>query len=147
MKNSIVSDHVLNFASDLIKQFEGCSLNAYLCPANVWTIGYGHTKNVKSNDVITQNQAEEFLKNDILTSLSFLDKIVFPLADNQKIALISFVFNVGINNFLNSTMLKKLNNQDFFGAAQEFDRWIYAKGKILKGLQRRRKVEKEIFLS
>ena len=146
MKNSDVSDYVFNGAMELIKQFEGCSLKAYLCPANIWTIGYGHTKNVIKNDVITKKQAENFLKDDILSVLNVLNRVDVLLNDNQKIALISFVFNVGATNFLKSTLFKKINKSDFISASNEFDKWVYSKGKILKGLQNRRQIEKNIFL-
>lgn len=147
MKNSVVSDYVLLQSIELIKEFEGCSLNAYLCPANVLTIGYGHTKNVKSDDFITQEQAEKFLKEDIFDLLSVLDKVQVKLQDNHKIALISLIFNIGKYSFLKSSLLKKLNDADFIGASLQFDRWIYSNGKVLKGLQNRRKKEKKIFLS
>lgn len=147
MKNSVISPCSLNQAIVLIKQFEGCSLKAYLCPSNVWTIGYGHTKNVKKNDVITEKVAEELLKEDIFELLNVLDSVKVPLKDNQKVALISFIFNVGKSNFLRSTLLKKLNKSDFLGASFEFDKWVYSKGKVLKGLQNRRLKEKKIFLS
>ena len=147
MKNSVVSDSVLNQVMEIIKQFEGCKLKAYLCPANVLTIGYGHTKNVKSDDVITINQAERFLKEDIRRLLNVLDFVEPVLNDNQKVALISLIFNIGKLNFLKSTLLKKLNDLDFLGAADEFDRWVYSKGKVLKGLQNRRQFEKNIFIA
>lgn len=147
MKNSDVSDYVMNCAIELIKQFEGCSLKAYLCPANIWTIGYGHTKCVKNGDVITFDKAEELLKDDIYFLLKVLDRVEVFLTDNQKVALISLIFNIGQTNFLKSTLFKKLNKSDFLGASIEFDRWIYSKGKVLKGLQNRRKKEKKIFLS
>ena len=147
MKNSVISPCALKQAIVLIKQFEGCSLKAYLCPSNVLTIGYGHTKNVKKNDVITEKVAEELLKEDIFELLNVLDSVKVPLKDNQKVALISFIFNVGKSNFLRSTLLKKLNKSDFLGASFEFDKWVYSKGKVLKGLQNRRLKEKKIFLS
>lgn len=146
MKNSVVSDYVLQHSIELIKQFEGCKLKAYLCPANVLTIGYGHTKNVKNNDVITINQAEQFLKEDICELIMVLDRVEPVLNDNQKVALISLIFNIGKKNFLKSTLLKKLNKLNFIEASEEFDRWVYSKGKFLKGLQKRREVEKKIFL-
>ena len=99
MKNSDVSDYVMNCAIELIKQFEGCSLKAYLCPANIWTIGYGHTKCVKNGDVITFDKAEELLKDDIYFLLKVLDRVEVFLTDNQKVALISLIFNIGQTNF------------------------------------------------
>lgn len=147
MKNSVISDYVLGSSINLIKKFEGCHLKAYLCPAKVWTIGYGHTKNVKGSDYITKSQADSFLEDDIFSLLSVLDSVKVPLNDNHKIALISFIFNIGKGNFLKSTLLKKINMSDFLGASNEFERWIYSKGKVLKGLKNRRSIEKNIFLS
>ena len=132
---------------NLIKEFEGLSLEAYLCPAKVWTIGYGHTKYAKPGMVITQEQAGKLLREDLYDFESAVNKFVkVPLTDNQFSALVSFAFNVGSGSFKSSTLLRKLNEKDYEGAADQFDKWIYAKGQVLNGLIRRRKAEKELFL-
>ena len=132
---------------DLIKKFEGCSLTAYKCPAGVNTIGYGHTKGVKLGDVITQEQAEQFLKDDLKVFESTVNLYVLPncdLTQNEFDALVSLCYNIGGTNFKNSTLLKKLVAHDKEGAANEFDKWVLSKGKKLQGLVNRRKAEKKM---
>ena len=132
---------------NLIKQFEGLRLEAYQCAAGVWTIGFGHTSGVKQGDKITFGQAEDFLRSDLEKFENAINNLVTAeLNQNQFDAMISFVFNIGINAFKKSTMLKFLNNNSFPLAAGQFDRWIKSKGKVLEGLVKRRKAEKELFL-
>jgi lysozyme len=138
---------ISNDAIDLIKRFEGCKLSAYLCPAKVATIGYGHTENVKLGDVITQQQADELLLKDLVVfERAVNNMVIVQINDNQRGALVSFAFNVGKTALKNSTLLKKLNNKDYIGSANEFMRWNKVAGKPLKGLTNRRKAEKELFL-
>jgi len=132
---------------NIIKEFEGLRLQAYKCPADRWTIGYGHTAGVSANDVITEAQATSLLCQDVAESERAVNHYVHgPLTQNQFDALVSFVFNLGVGNFRTSTLLKKLNAGDNDGAAQEFGRWIHAGGKALPGLVRRREVERALFL-
>ncbi len=136
---------------EVIKGFEGCRLKAYLCPAGVWTIGYGHTKTASPGQVISKEKAEELLRGDlegfeegvgdILTS-----KNVDP-TQGQFDALVSFSFNVGLHALQKSTLLSKLSNGDIEGAAKEFSRWNRAGGRVLLGLVARRNAEKKLFLS
>ena len=133
---------------NLIKEFEGCRLKSYLCPAGVWTIGYGHTQGVKPDMVITQLDAERFLRQDLKRfedAISTLVKV--SLTPNQFSALVSFVYNVGINAFKNSTLLRKLNQKDYKGTANELLRWDKVNGKPLLGLTKRRIAEKDLFES
>ena len=132
---------------ELIKKFEGCVLKAYKCPAGIWTIGYGHTTNVKKGQTITKEQAEEYLKQDLNRFEITVNNLVnVPLNQNQFDALVSFCYNLGSGNLKNSTLLKLLNKKDYTRAAEEFDRWVYAGGKKLSGLVKRRAAEKELFL-
>ena len=132
---------------ELIKKFEGCVLKAYKCPAGIWTIGYGHTSNVKKGQTITQEQAENYLKQDLNRfEISVNNLVNVRLNQNQFDALVSFCYNLGSGNLKNSTLLKLLNKKDYTGAAEEFDRWVYASGKKLSGLVKRRAAEKELFL-
>ena len=134
---------------DLIKQFEGCKLEAYQCSAGVWTIGYGHTgSDVTKGRKITLTEAESLLKQDLIVHCNNVSKLVkVSLNQNQFDALVSFIYNIGINAFKNSTMLKYLNKGEFYAAAKEFDRWIYAGGKVSEGLKNRRTAEKTLFLT
>ena len=131
---------------DLIKNFEGCRLKAYKCPAGIWTIGYGHTSGVKEGQVITLEQAEQFLRQDLKRfETSVRNLVIVPIKQNQFDALVSFAYNLGATALSTSTLLKKLNNSDYNCAALEFDRWVYANGNKLNGLIRRRAAEKELF--
>lgn len=143
--------------TNLIKEFEGCKLKAYKCPAGIWTIGYGHTgPDVKENLVITNYQAGALLVGDLQKFENAIKLLVrVPLSQNQFDALVSFVYNVGPYALYNptkpatlqaSTLLKKLNAGDYLGAAEEFLRWDKVNGKPLAGLTKRRKAERELFL-
>jgi len=134
---------------DIIRQSEGLRLTAYLCPAGKLTIGYGHTgPDVKTGMTITEDQANALLSQDLVTAEKAISGAVsVTITDNQFSALVSFVFNLGAGNFLGSTLLKKLNANDIFGAADEFPRWNKVNGKVLAGLTRRREAEKALFLS
>ena len=137
-------------AIELIKKYEGFSSKAYLCPANVWTIGYGTTrvngKPVTSGMTCTEQQAEEYLKNDLQVFAKAVNRLVkVPLTDNQISALLSFTYNLGVGALEKSTLLKKLNEGSYWVAQAEFLKWIRAGGKILPGLVRRRGEEAELF--
>jgi len=134
---------------DFTKQFEGRRLTAYPDPGTggaPWTIGDGHTKGVKEGDTCTPEQADQWLADDLAVACSTVAHFVkVPLTDNQKTALADFVFNVGMGNFESSTLLKKLNAEDYEGAADEFGRWIYAGGRVLPGLVKRRAAGAALF--
>lgn len=132
----------------LIKNFEGCRLEAYLCPAKVWTIGYGHTgSSVHKGLKITQTYADSLLKTDLIVHCNNVSKLVtVPLTQNQFDALVSFEFNVGYGALKSSTLLKLLNQKKYDAAAAQFDRWVYAGKMKLAGLVRRRAAEKKLFL-
>lgn len=133
---------------EIIKKWESLRLKAYLCPAKIWTIGWGHTKGVKEGDECTQEQADAWLDEDIQASIDAINKYVTSsLTGNQREALISFVFNVGIGNFLDSTLLRLINSGDYIGASNQFPRWNKARGVVLPGLTLRRKEEKDLFVS
>lgn len=135
---------------DLIKEYEGEKLKAYLCPAGVWTIGYGHTQGIKKDSIITKENADLLLKNDLKKFEKVVKNYVkVDLTENQFSALVSFVYNLGEGNFAESTLLKKINKKDFDGASNEFLIWNKARvgGKLieLKGLTNRRKAESNLF--
>ncbi|WP_426577114.1 lysozyme [Xenorhabdus stockiae] len=136
---------------ECIKQYEGLKLKAYPDPATggiPWTIGYGHTKGVKKGDVITEQQSEVFLHDDLQPIYATLRQLVrVPLNQGQFDALCSFIFNCGNGNFSGSTLLRKLNQGDYIGAAAEFPRWNKAAGKVMRGLDSRRASERQMFVS
>ena len=132
----------------LIKSFEGVKLRSYKDSVGVWTIGYGHTDNVEPGDVITEAEAEGYLRDDLDDAERAVDAYVtVPLSDNQFAALVSFVFNLGPTAFNRSTLLKVLNQRNYKQAANEFLKWNRAGGKILAGLVRRREAERNLFLT
>lgn len=135
-------------AYELIKQFEGLRLEAYLCPAGIWTIGYGHTSDVSPNSFITIQEADEYLHRDVATIEMQLNKLNLSLSQCQWDAIVSFVFNVGIGNFKASTLLAKIRiNPDDNSIMDEFLRWVYANGKVMRGLQKRRLAEMKLYFS
>lgn len=143
---------VCQAAVDLVKHFEGLYLKAYLCPAGVPTIGYGHTAGVKMGQTITADQADGLLASDLTDAAGRVDALVkVPLNDDQRGALSSFVFNLGAGSLQSSTLLKLLNAGDYAGAAGQFGRWVYAtvngKPTRLPGLVARRAAEAALFQS
>ena len=135
-------------ACEFIAKFEGCKLESYQDSAKVWTIGYGHTKDVYQGMKITQEQAELFLENDTLFFYKNVLELVGSICNAEQItALTSFSFNVGVENLKRSTLLKviKENPRNFTTIRKEFMRWVYADGKILNGLKTRRNAEADLF--
>ncbi len=131
---------------ELIKRHEGFRARAYKCPADVWTIGYGHTRGVKSGDVIDKAQGERFLVQDLQTAEREVNSHGLIINQNQFDALVSFVFNVGSGNFSRSTLLRKLKvNTNDATISYEFSRWKHGGGKVLPGLVKRRKEEAELY--
>lgn len=137
-----------NNGIDLIKEFEGRRLDAYQDSVGVWTIGYGHTKNVKEGDSITTLEAENLLTEELKEYAEYVNKYVtVPLTQNQFDALVSWTYNLGPNNLRESTMLKVLNDGEYDKVPSEMKRWIRAGGKVLAGLVRRRETEARLFLT
>ncbi len=133
---------------ELIKRFEGFKANAYKCPAGVWTIGYGTTKDVKKDDVVNQKEAEKLLKEHLSVVESFINNLNLNLTQNQFDAICSFVYNVGRTAFLKSTLLKQIKaNTNSLEIAIQFKRWNKANGYVLPGLIARRKAEAELYNS
>ncbi len=131
---------------DLVKSFEGFSSTAYKCPAGVWTIGYGTTEYVDPGDVVTEEEAEQMLYEDLLNASKAIEELVdIDLTQEQYDALVSFVYNVGREAFRQSTLLKLINSNNMPAAALQFSRWNKANGKVLPGLTRRRLAERQLF--
>lgn len=133
-------------ASDFVKQWEGRELKAYRCSAGVLSIGYGHTKGVKEGDEISASEAEQLLVEDLTAISDDLNRLVnVGVTEGQYIALLSLAFNVGASAVKKSTLLFHLNHKRYDEAAAEFDKWIYAGGKVSEGLKRRRAAERKLF--
>jgi lysozyme len=130
----------------LIKSFEGCRTEAYQDAVGVWTIGYGHTIDVKEGMTITQHQCDVMLEVDIETYENYVNKyVIVSLTQNQFDALVSWVYNLGPTNLRNSTMLKVLNAGKYDEVPYQMKRWNRAGGQVLKGLVIRREAEAELF--
>lgn len=130
----------------LIKKFEGLRLKAYQDSVGVWTIGYGHTKGVVSGMSISDGQADAYLRTDAdVAGAGVRSMVTVPIDQNQYDALVSFAFNLGVSALKGSTLLKKLNQGDYHGAADQFSRWVFAGNKKLDGLVKRREAERQLF--
>lgn len=131
---------------DLIKYFEGLAVTSYQDVVGVWTIGYGHTKTAAPNQVISQFEAEELLREDVRDAeLCVIESLDVDIAQHQFDALVSFVYNLGCINYNKSTLLQLINKGKIIEAVDQFRRWSYAGGKFLRGLERRRLAEAKLF--
>ena len=127
---------------ELIKHFEGCRLEAYLCPAGVPTIGYGHTGGVSMGDVIDQEAAEAYLIEDLEEFEGYVNSMVeIALKQNEFDALVAWVFNLGPCNFKESTLLNRINYGPLSDVPAQIQRWNRSGGKVLEGLVKRRAAE------
>lgn len=132
----------------IVKDSEGLVLKAYLCPAKVWTIGYGSTgAHVKPGMVITEARAEELLREDLTRFEKAVAEAAPDATDNQFAAMVSLAFNIGIAAFLKSTVLRKHKAGDHHGAAEAFKLWNKGGGKVLPGLVTRRAKEAQLYRS
>ena len=155
---------VMACCQKFIGEREGLKLNAYLCSAGVWTVGYGHAIMINGSQAtskthtfaqlpiefqnISKPKADAIFEQDILRFLTPVVKEIGSICNgNQITALTSFAFNLGIKNFMDSTLLKviKENPQNFVEIRKQFNRWIYAGETVLKGLQTRRKLEADLY--
>lgn len=137
---------------NLIKQFEGCKLTPYICPAGLPTIGFGSTRYADGRKVslgdpkISQAEADKLLMDTIVEYEQGVNKAVAkPLTQNQFDALVDFAYNTGVSKMQQSTLIKKVVAGDFVGAKAEFGKWVYGGGKVLPGLVKRRAAEAELF--
>lgn len=138
--------HTSKKGIELIKEFEGFRVDAYLCPSNIWTIGYGHTATAKPGMTITLVEGELLLKRDLQIFEQAVNNLVkVSLTQNQFDALVSFAYNVGTGAFSNSSLLKFLNRGHYKTAGKELHRWVRGSNGKLPGLVRRRKAEYELF--
>ena len=137
---------------DFIKSHEALRLKAYQDSKGVWTIGWGHTKNVHPGDVITREQAEQFIRDDFEWVERTLNADLVTGRDkplvtqNEYDALCSLVFNIGSQAYLDSTVRRKIKQGDKMAAAHAFGMWVYSNHKFVQGLANRRADEVRLFL-
>lgn len=129
-----------------LKEFEGLRLRAYLDAAGVPTIGYGHTAGVTMGDRITEYWADQLLRKDVAAVTRDINQLGIVRTQGQLDALVSFAFNLGIGHLLRSTLLRAIRDgRSMRQIRKEFTRWVYAGGKRLKGLEKRRQWEADRF--
>lgn len=140
---------VLTALAPLVKRYEGLRLSAYLCPAGIPTIGYGHTKGVRLGDVISRDRAEELLVEDMTAAVADTLRLcpVLVQSSAEKIAAIAdFTFNLGAGRLAASTLRRRINAGEWDDVPYELRRWVRAGPKILPGLVLRRENEIGLFL-
>lgn len=135
---------------DLIRRFEGCRLEAYPDPAtggDPWTIGYGATgPGIEPGVVWTQEEADARLAEDVQRFADAVERaLTVDVSDNEFAAMVSLAFNIGAAAFRKSTLLRLVNDGHFEAAAQQFERWNRAGGRVMAGLTRRRQAERALF--
>lgn len=131
---------------ELLKRFEGCRLEAYNDGTGVWTIGYGHTQGVEPGMTITQEQADDLLEHDLMKFEAAIDRLAPSTNANEFSACVCLAFNIGVSAFEASSLLRKIKAGDWLTAPEEFLRWCRAGGKVMPGLVRRRRAERDLFL-
>jgi lysozyme len=153
MNDAVPANEAMATAARLVAEFEGFVAKPYLCPAGVWTVGYGTTR-INGEPVtaetppVTRTQAEALLRDDLARFARDVDRLCrMRLTNNQRAALISFTYNLGAGALQRSTLLRFLKNEAYKDAADQFDVWVFAGGVRLNGLVRRRAAEKALFLT
>ena len=138
----------ISIATAIVSFYEGYEPNAYRDPVSIPTICYGHTGTARMGQTLSQADCTELLQADLGHAFSAVDRRAqVELPPPTRAALASFVYNVGEGNFARSTLLRKLNAGDLHGACYELSRWVYAGGRKLNGLVKRRATERELCLS
>ena len=153
--NDAATDPALRVAAHLADDFEGLSLVPYHDPVGYPTIGYGRLLSREPWADLSQwaplesrEQAFEWLREDMIRALNSVWRLIrVPLNDNQEAALADFAFNCGGGNLQASTLRRVVNRGDFDEAPAQFRRWVYARGRKLRGLVRRRRAEADLFMS
>jgi GH24 family phage-related lysozyme (muramidase) len=147
-RSQVTDRHINTAGLKLIKDSEELRLIPYQDSVGIWTVGWGHTKNVKPTENISVEKAVEYLDLDLSEFETGVDHLLeISVNENQFSALVSFAFNCGLHALAQSTLLKFVNQGDFNLAANEFERWNKAGFQVLEGLSIRRLKEKSLFLS
>lgn len=143
-----LKDEALKIAIPYAKEFEGCRLRAYRCSAGVWTCGWGETEGVTKDTQWTQEEADAKLN---LRMMEFIDGVLEAcpeLKDDPPYRLAAcslLAYNIGLGAFANSTVCRQTKKGEYEKAANAFLLWVKAGGKVLPGLERRRRVEKALY--
>lgn len=141
----------LDILIDILKEFEGCRLTAYFCPAGVCTIGYGHTgPDVYPGLKWSQQQADEALHNQAIESLNeavLLSPSLATAGMEKHAAIADFIYNIGSAKYSTSTLKKLIDSRQWHAASEEIKKWHHANGKDLKGLIKRRERESSLLIN
>ena len=141
--------HITQEGLNLIKQYEGFSSTPYVCPAGYSTIGYGHL--VRTDEyftTLTEEAAEQLLRQDVESAEQAVLRLInTPLTDGQFDALVSFTFNLGAGALQRSTLRRKINREEHVEVPRQLMRWVWAGGRKLRGLIRRRAAEAEHYMA
>ena len=139
----------LELLISLIKEYEGCKLNAYKCPAGFWTIGYGQTKGIKKGMQWTQKQAEDDLLDTAMNTIKEAIQLSPILANEsmyKQVAIADFLYNLGATNYNASKLKLRVNQGNWIASSTEIKKWTRSKGEILPGLVKRRQREADLLL-
>ncbi|WP_025517503.1 lysozyme [Bordetella trematum] len=148
MDKGKIAAGVVSAAIALVAAWEGRSLIAYADPVGIPTICEGYTHGVKLGDVATPARCDELTRQEVVKAMAVVEgSTPQALPDGVRVALASFVYNVGPGAYAGSTLARKLRAGDLAGACRELPRWVYAGGTKLRGLERRRAAEMQICLS
>ena len=138
---------------ELIKSCEGFRSRAYICPAGVWTIGWGATRDLdgarvtKDTPDVDEEEASRILARDLVKFAASVNRLVtVPIGPRQHAALTSFAFNLGAGQLKCSTLLRKVNGEEWEDVPKEFMKWVMGGGRVLPGLQKRRRLEVQLWL-
>jgi lysozyme len=148
LRNKIIGGTMaasIALATPLIADLEGFQEKPYKDIAGVWTVCYGETRNIDTGRVYTRQECDSMLADSVPDYYTAAMAPINPEIDvpiTMRAALTSFVYNIGGGAYRKSTMLKKINTGDLYGACQELDRWVYAARMYIKGLANRRAKEK-----
>lgn len=138
----------LSIATAVVSYYEGYRPSAYLDPVGIPTICYGHTATARLGQTLSRQECDTLLAGDLGSAFNAIDRrVTQELAPPTRAALASFIYNVGEGQFARSTLLRKLNAGDMEGACNELPRWVYAGGRKLNGLVKRRATEQELCLA
>ncbi|MCZ0930289.1 lysozyme [Halomonas janggokensis] len=138
----------VSIATAVVSYYEGYEPTAYQDPVGIPTVCYGHTATARMGQTLSRRECEQLLRGDLGHAFKAVDsRTKVDLPPPTRAALASFVYNVGEGAFARSTLLRKLNAVDLRGACRELSRWVYAKGRKLNGLVKRRATERELCLA
>lgn len=131
-----------------IKEFEGFSSFAYVCPGGKWTVGYGHVRGVTKGRIVTEREADELLREDLMQYERCVNELDVAQTQGQFDALVDFAFNLGCESLRGSTLLAKIRaGAPCSDIRAEFMRWVYAGGQVMKGLVQRRQWEADRYFA